>query len=183
MKNPNLVLLLTLTTGCCVCQGYGQGSLAPLYVFTNGFGSITPLQYGQLLEVGQSYEMTALPDSGFVFSSWQMANVFVDTEITMSASGSLVTNTFVTPSLLPSFTDTSTLTFTVAAIQVIFSDPGVRTISLNTGWQANFAAVPEPSSFGLTVFGLAGGSVLGIRRFRKTTKLLDQSEGEARRPV
>jgi hypothetical protein len=93
MKKFVLVSLVMLATVCFACQSYGQGSLAPLYLFTNGSGSIAPLQNGQLLEVGQSYDMTAIPDSGFVFSSWQPVNVFVSTQISSDPSGGFVTNT------------------------------------------------------------------------------------------
>jgi hypothetical protein len=60
--------------------GYSQGTLAPLYVFTNGDGTITPYQSGQMLEVGQTYDLTATPDFGYEFSSWEPVDVSVITQ-------------------------------------------------------------------------------------------------------
>lgn len=71
MKRIALIILAVMLTASLAGQSYAQGTLAPLYLSTNGDGSITPLQSGQLLEVGQSYNITATPDSGFSFSSWQ----------------------------------------------------------------------------------------------------------------
>ncbi len=77
MKKFILVALVTLATVCFAGRSHGQDTLAPLYLYTSGDGNITPLESGQLLDVGQSYDMTAVPDAGYVFSSWQPVNVFV----------------------------------------------------------------------------------------------------------
>ena len=153
VKKIALILSVMLATTCLVSQSYGQGSLAPLYLFTTGSGSITPLQDEQLLEIGQSYDMAAIPDSGFVFSNWQPANVFVFAEVVMDSSGNLSTNTSIVPSIIPDFTETPSLTFTMQPAQVIFDDPGVLTITQSRGWQANFEPVPEPSETALMTCG------------------------------
>ena len=44
--------------------------LSPLTVGINGLGSITPNLNGQLLELGKTYTLTALPASGYVLSNW-----------------------------------------------------------------------------------------------------------------
>ena len=45
--------LVTFATVCFARQSFAQGTLEPLFLFPTGDGSITPLQNGQLLEVGQ----------------------------------------------------------------------------------------------------------------------------------
>jgi hypothetical protein len=62
---------------CLAQRVYSQGTLAPLYVFTTGDGFVTPYQSGQMLEVGQTYTITATPAAGYEFSSWQPVNVFI----------------------------------------------------------------------------------------------------------
>jgi len=171
MKKFILVLLVTLATVCFASHSYSQGTLAPLYLFTSGIGSITPLQDGQLLTVGQAYNMTAIPDSAFTFSSWQPVNVFVFNDVVMDVSGDLSTNTSTVASPTADFTETSALTFTMQPVQVILDLPRVRTITESSGWQANFVPVPEPSSITLIVCALAAGVLFRAKRFDRTTML------------
>jgi hypothetical protein len=145
MKKLTLIALLTVVTASFPGQCPAQGTFAPLFLFTSGSGSVTPLQNGQLLEVGQSYEMTAIPDSGSVFSSWQPANVFVFTYITFGPEGGPIsTNTSVISSLVPNFIEQADLSFIMQAPQVVSDTPNLM-ITENSGWQANFEAIPEPS--------------------------------------
>jgi hypothetical protein len=144
MKNFLLIASLTIVTASLPETCSGQGTLAPLFLFTSGSGSVTPLQNGQLLEVGQSYEMTAILDSGSVFSSWQPANVFVFTSIVFDAEGNATTNTSVVSSLVPNFIQQADLTFIMQAPQVLTQTPALM-VTENSGWQANFEAIPEPS--------------------------------------
>jgi hypothetical protein len=166
MQKFILVSLVTLAMVCFSCQSYSQGTLAPLYLVTSGSGSITPFQDGQLLEVGTNYQMTAVPDSDFTFSSWQPVNVFVLTEVVLDSSGDLSTNTSTALSPIANYIETSTLTFTMQPVQVL-TDNGVLTITENSGWQANFVPVPEPSNATLTVFGIT--VVVWLRRKRLKT--------------
>ena len=48
-----------------------QGILAPLSLFINGGGTVSPLTNGQPLEIGQTYNIAAIPEAGFTFRSWQ----------------------------------------------------------------------------------------------------------------
>ncbi len=164
-----------MVTLAAVCFGpsYAQGVVsAPLLVFTNGSGSVSPLQYGQLLEVGQTYSMQGIPGDGYVFSSWQPVNVFTFTEVTFDGSGEPLpptTNTVLSP--VWSYTYSSTLDFTMQPVVVIYDYPGVRTITQGFGWQANFEPVPEQSSIALILCGFAAALVFRASHFNKPTML------------
>jgi hypothetical protein len=164
LREFSLISLSALLTLAFPTEGRTQGTLAPLLLFTNGAGSIAPLQNGQLLEVGQNYQLTAIPDSGFMFQSWQPVNVFAFMEVLTDVSGSLQTNTSIVVSPVPIYTVTSSLIFTMQTAQLILDIPGVREITESHGWQANFAPVPEPSAGKLIACGLA--AVVLLRRTR-----------------
>jgi hypothetical protein len=154
MKKFTLILSVIMAAVCFGLRSHAQGVLAPLFLYTNGAGSITPLQDGQLLEVGLSYDMTAIPDSGSVFSSWQPVNVFTQTTFVIDENG--ITNSLVSVTAAPvsSYTTQPLLEFTMQPTTVILNNPGVSTITENSGWQANFAQVPEPSAVWLVTCGL-----------------------------
>jgi cyclophilin family peptidyl-prolyl cis-trans isomerase len=57
-----------LSTTSSVSALYEAG--APLTLYMNGLGSISPALNGQLLVVGNDYELTAIPTSGFIFANW-----------------------------------------------------------------------------------------------------------------
>src|ERR1700744_4735316 len=114
MKMFAFIVLYLFAT---VIYGYKSSAqsvvYAQLYLSTNGSGSISPLQSGQLLEVGQSYDITATPDPGFLFSGWQMIIVNTYTQAQLDTSGNLTTNISIVPSLKDFFIGTSTMTFTM----------------------------------------------------------------------
>lgn len=167
MKKFKLIILVAVATACFGRQCLAQGALAPLFLYTSGPGSITPLQDGQLLDVGQSYSMTAVPGSGSVFSGWQQDNVFMFTEVVTDASGNLVTTTSIVPSPADGYSATTpTLTFTMQPMTVTLDIPGVSTITESTGWQADFASVPEPSSLSFIIYGFTAVGLLGCGRLR-----------------
>jgi hypothetical protein len=173
MKNFSVFAMVTLAAVFCMRQGYSQSTLAPLYLFTSGTGSITPLQDGQFLTVGESYDITAIPDSGFMFSSWQPVNVFVFNNYFTDISGNLVTNSSTVASPFPSYTETSSLTFTMQPVQIVVNT-GVELITENSGWQANFVPVPEPSNAALMASGFTIAVLLQRKRL-KTTVLPNNS--------
>jgi len=154
MKKFTLASLFILAMVCFGSQNYAQGTEAPLYLFTVGSGAVTPLQNGQLLEVGQSYDMTAIPDLGSTFGSWQAINVVVNIEHIPGQS----TTTNVTIEPLAEYIQTPTLTFTMQAPTEVVS--GFGAIIGNSGWQANFEPVPEPLNIELIVYGLSGFALL-----------------------
>lgn len=173
MKNFLLVVCGVLMTLCLAPHCHAQGTLVPLPLFIDGNGSITPYQDGQLLEAGQNYEMTAIPDAGFVFSSWQPVNVYtLTTDIIDTLGGSPQTNisTSTDDSPLPATSEQTTLDFTMSPINVVYSSE-TSTLTLTTGWQANFTAVPEPSSMALMMIGFSTIVVLKGRRLYKGSLL------------
>jgi hypothetical protein len=143
-KGCILVLLAALATVWFPREGYSQGDLAPLYLFITGSGSITRLQDGQLLNSGQSYHMTAIPDEGFKFDSWQPVVVTVVTLTNYSAAGDpiLPPLTEETYSVEDTYINTPTLRFTMQPVNVISQGPDFS-ITQRHGWQANFVPVPN----------------------------------------
>jgi hypothetical protein len=162
--------IVALTAACFALQSYAQGvSYAPLYLFTNGDGSISPLQDGQSLEVGQSYEMEAVPDSGFVFSSWQPVNVFAITQTNYDGFGNpiLPPITSVVPSTVPQYTYQPVLDFTMQPLMLVTPADSNPNITESFGWQANFVPIPEPSNLTLVVFSLTLIMLVWYGRFRR----------------
>lgn len=162
------VLWVSVMSAAILPPALAQGTFAPLYLFTTGSGSLTPFQNGQSLQVGQSYDLTAVPDPGFAFSSWQPVIVTEQITTNYNASGNpiLPPNINTSPPLPEQqFTLTPTLTFTMQP-EAVLSLGTSSELTQSTGWQANFAPVPEPSGFALTACGLAMIVFLrpGIRR-------------------
>lgn len=140
MKAFILISLVTLTVGLFPRQGHAQSTSAPLFVFTNGSGSITPLQNGQLLQVGQNYEMTATPGPSYSFESWQPVNVSVFTTIYLDNQGNTVTNTSVVTEPQAQYYSQPVLDFTMQP-QVTLVSNASQVTTANSGWQANFVPV------------------------------------------
>jgi len=172
MKRFKFILLVALATVCFARQSYAQGTLAPLYLFTSGSGSITPLQNGDLLQVGQTYDMTAIPDSGFVFSSWQPVNVFAITQTNFDSGGNpiLPPMTSIVPSLVPQFTYQPDLQFVMQPLMAITTNGQNPNISQSVGWQANFVPIPEPSGATILVCGFTVAAWFRRRRMIETIK-------------
>lgn len=147
MKRLLFITIFTLISLSFADQTRAQAAVyEPLLLFTNGAGSITPLQGGQLLAVGQNYELTATPDPGFAFSSWQPVAVYaLSTIIIDTLGGSPETNINVSmdDSPEPNFTYQSELQFTMAPVMVIYDSPGSSMLTETVGWQANFTPLPN----------------------------------------
>lgn len=150
----------------CFAQHSNAQDTAYLYLFTTGSGSISPYQNGQLLDVGVSYEMTATPDPGYEFSSWQPVSVFTDTTILEDQNGNTVTNVSMGDVPVNEYFYTPDLTFTMES-QTLFA--GTNDIETETtGWQANFVvAVPEPSE---ALFITGGFTSLALFQVVRTWK-------------
>src|SRR5262245_35108477 len=80
------IVLVVITAGGAA-EVYGQETNASLALFIKGGGSVAPLTNGQLLVVGQSYNMVATPDAGYVFDNWQPVNVFTTTNFVVDTNG------------------------------------------------------------------------------------------------
>ncbi len=119
--------------------------------------------------------MEGIPDSGSVFSSWQPVNVFTLFEVVWDASGDQYTNTSSVAALIPEYVETSVLTFTVQPGQVLLDNPGVTMLTESRGWQANFVAVPEPSSIALIVCGLGVTVYFWRKRLQEDSHKMNQS--------
>ena len=140
MRTLAFISLVTLAVNIFPRQGHSQDASATFFVFTNGSGSITPLQNGQLLQVGQSYEMTAIPNTGYVFDSWQPITVFIDTTVFTNGDGSVDSITNIISSPQPQYFSQPALDFVMQSPVTIISN-SLMTISVASGWQANFVPV------------------------------------------
>jgi hypothetical protein len=167
MRQSMFIRIVGAAIMCLAQQAKAQGTMsyAPLLLFINGAGGVSPVVNGEMLEVGQSYTMTATPDSGFSFSSWQPVNVFTLTSYIVDIGGGVSTNMSVTASPVPEYINTPSLSFTMQPEDLIYNNPGVSTITEGRGWQANFEPVPEPSSLAVTMCGLIATVFLQFRRF------------------
>jgi hypothetical protein len=153
MKKFTLILA-ALATVCFASQSHSQGTSTPLHLYTSGNGSVTPLQDGDLLVIGQTYDMEAIPCSDSVFSSWQPVNVTTVTQFDLDANGNPVPIYIsIVPSPVPDYSYQPILEFTMQPNTVIADTPTL-TIVQSYGWQANFAPVPEPTSLALIACGL-----------------------------
>jgi len=158
-----VLIAIFILTAIGICQrSCGQDvTNAPLYLYVTGSGSVTPLQNGQSLVAGQTYDMQAIPAPGFAFDSWSGVNVFIFVETNLNPDGT--TNapiTSVIPSPTPPLFFEPTLEFIMQPQEVLFDVPGVRTVTRSEGWQVNFVPVPEPSSLALILCGLAFAAVM-----------------------
>lgn len=161
--NKNWVRIwFVLAMVCFAHMGYSQGTLAPLYVYTNGDGSISPYQSGQMLEVGQTYDLTATPDPGYQFSSWEPVDVFIFTQTNYNNGEPVLPPTVsIVPSVVPTNIYGADLEFTMQDVIDITSPGENPEIVQAFGWQANFVPVPEPAETAIVGCGLA---VIALRR-------------------
>jgi hypothetical protein len=116
--------------------------LSPLMLYTNGPGTISPFEDGQMHEVGRTYYMIAIPEPGYAFTSWNPAEVFTLTSIvldTIPIPGTVITNTntSVTLSPVPRYTGAQRLRFTMEPVEVLYNNNG-NTLTRSYGLQANF---------------------------------------------
>ena len=172
MRKLGSIILVALTALCFAFPGFAQTpSTTPLYLFTTGSGQISPFVNGELLTVGQTYEMQAMPDPGSVFSGWQPINIFTFTEFTVDPEGNPlppITSTVLSPE--PVSSEDSVLDFTMQPLMVI-SDTPARMVTESFGWQANFVPAPEPSTLAVLMVGGLMGAVLVQRiRFRRVSR-------------
>src|SRR5689334_1841637 len=136
MKTFAVNLWGMLTVACFVCRSDGQGTLyAPLEVFTNGPGRISPLHSGQLLEVWQTYSMAATPAPGAALYHWEYVDVFIQTTRSTNGDGEVVTNVQKTVTSKNQFFSNPELVFTARPVFVAVHNDQQTTTSAY-GWRA-----------------------------------------------
>jgi hypothetical protein len=144
MKRFAAIITVVLAAACFAHRSGGQGTeYAPLEIFTNGPGRISPLHAGQMLEVWRTYSMEAIPDSGFTFHSWESVDVFIQNTLITNGSGGVFTNVQKTVTSRNQFFTRPELIFKARPILVSVHSNQLATTSAY-GWRANFGPVREP---------------------------------------
>jgi hypothetical protein len=141
MKRLHLIALAVVFVAIDLSQAFAQETNAPLFVFLNSGGSVSPFTNGEFLAVGQSYNMVATPEPGYEFDSWQPVNVFTFTNFVTDSAGNTIPVVSTTASPMPTYTNQPSLDFIMQPVVVISDNPGVRIITRSTGWQANFSPI------------------------------------------
>jgi hypothetical protein len=113
---------------------------AQLLLTTTGPGRVLPFHDGQILSVGPTYTMIAVPKHGQAFAGWSYLNVFTLTQVEITLSGGVpltntITNTAVSPTSI--FSKNRILRFTVQPPLVLFATNG-NSLTRQFGFQANF---------------------------------------------
>jgi hypothetical protein len=141
MKKAFVILVVMLAARWLAAQGTTADTCAPVLLYTNGAGSFSPYQCGQMLQTGQVYTVSAIPNNGSRFDSWRQVQVTVKVKTIIYPSSAIVstTNTVTTPTTLR-YSKEATLKFHVEAptVQVIENNPGTTTTTKTLGWEANF---------------------------------------------
>lgn len=164
-KRAALMLWLALT--CFAPPVYSQGTLAPLYLYTSGDGSITPYQSGQMLEAGQTYEITAIPDAGYQFSSWQPVNIFIITQTNYAGGNPIIPPVqSIIPSVVPTNIFGADLEFALQSVLDVTADGLNPNIVEASGWQADFVPIPEPAEAVMVGCGFAVMAVIRRRTWK-----------------
>jgi hypothetical protein len=172
MKKIPFMLLLVLVGMCLAQRGFSQGTYAPLYLFTNGDGSITPYQSGQMLEVGQTYTITATPAAGYEFSSWQPVNVFIFIQTNYNGGQPVLPPIeSMDESLIPTNIYGADLEFTLQSVTMLSAEGANPVIYQASGWQADFVPVPEPADAAMAGCGFAVMAVVRHRQWRRSRNL------------
>jgi hypothetical protein len=122
-------------------HAHAQATNAPLSLFISGGGTVSPRTNGELLVVGQSYNMEASPHAGYWFDGWEPVNVFTQTIYVIDTNGNTVSTVSTTVAPLPIYTNQPSLDFTMQPVRVILDNPGFMTITEGQGWRANFEPI------------------------------------------
>jgi hypothetical protein len=114
----------------------------PLFLYTNGSGTISPYQNGQMLEAGHSYVLTACAASGCEFNKWQMVTVSTEVKTVNYPSGLTVITTNTTVIETDRYFYNARLNFTAesSSVQTLDDHPGTSRVTRVSGWRANFTS-------------------------------------------
>lgn len=111
----------------------------PLFLLIQGNGRVVPFTNGQILPAGRECEMNAFPARGYEFAYWSPVDVFTDTEVIYDTNNNpLPPLVSVAISPNPEQIQHRSLKFKTQPAQVIVDIPGIRTLTVSTGWQATF---------------------------------------------
>jgi hypothetical protein len=140
MKKALVILVVMLAARWLAAQGTIADSCAPVFLYTNGAGSFSPYRCGQMVQTGQVYSISAIPNHGFRFHFWRQVKVTVAVKTVIYPSGAIVsgTNTVVTPTLTRSKEATMKFHVEAPTVQVTEDNPGTTTTTRSLGWEANF---------------------------------------------
>ena len=166
MTNFRLIVLVLMVAGLA-SRAHSQGNLAPLYVFTNGDGSITPYQSGQMLEAGQTYDLTATPDAGYQFVSWEPVDVFIITTTNYLNGEPIFPIVSIDPLVVATNVYGADLEFTMQDVTDITAEGENPNIVQAFGWQANFEPLPEPTDAAIVGSGFTVMAVVRRRTWQK----------------
>ena len=140
MKKALVLLMIMLAARWLPAQGTTGVAWAPLLLYTNGTGCISNLYSGQMLQVGKSYFMAAVPDRGSQFSMWRQVKKSVEVKTIIYPSSVIIitTNTTVLPT--GSALKTARVRFIVepVTVQTRNDNPGTSVITTYNGWRAEF---------------------------------------------
>lgn len=140
MKKALVILVVMLAARWLPAQGTTAASCAPLLVYTNGAGGISPYQCGQMLQTGQVYSISAIPNQGARFHYWRQVNVTVEVKTIIYPSDAIVssTNTVISPTAIRNREATMKINMQAPSVQVREDNPGTTTTTRSLGWEANF---------------------------------------------
>lgn len=140
MKKALVILALMLAARWLPAQGTNADSCAPLMLYTYGAGSFSPYQCGQMLQTGQPYTLSAIPNHGARFRLWRQVKVTVEVKTIIYPSDAVVssTNTVIVPTVVRSREATMNFNMEAPTVQVLDDNPGTTTITRSLGWQAYF---------------------------------------------
>jgi len=140
MKRIILILAVMLAAQKLPAQWRTEASPAPLILYTNGLGRISPFSSGQLLEVGYRYTLSASPKGNYAFANWKRVTVYRAVSTTHFPSGPwlITTNTTVFPHGEPIYEARLDFTMPAASMMVETNDSSIISTTKIEGWQANF---------------------------------------------
>jgi uncharacterized repeat protein (TIGR02543 family) len=151
--------------------------VAALSLSTTGQGTVTPNLNGQMLEIGKSYTVTAVPSAGYAFSNWSGTLSAATAQLTFTMQSNLV--------LVANFFDNTrpilTITYPATDVRV------TNAVALLLGTASDNADIVEvlyrvnadsfQSASGTTTWSANINLVAGLNRFE--VKAIDTSGNES----
>jgi hypothetical protein len=137
MKKIFLLLAIVLTVQRMTAQSPNERIFAPLYLYTTGQGQIYPPYDGQMLRVGHTYSLKAVPDPGYKFASWQSVSIITQILYVQTPGGDTIALTNTILNVDNQYIMRRELTFKMQPAETV-SAGGGNTITQSEGWQANF---------------------------------------------